>query len=146
MNKHTPTPWAYRRFDGEKHKIHIGIDGNLDTVHDAHAIVYAQEDCGDDEANASHIVHCVNTHDALVEALERINEMTDNTEGPSWELQITVIYDIVASALAAAKQYRTTERSEYCINCTQFNEMCRLEGFCTHQTQEEHIARKMRGY
>ena len=69
MSEHTPIPWeaakgGFNRDDGER--IWGTIENNKWIVAEIE-----QEPCGGDpESNAALIVRCVNSHDALVEALE----------------------------------------------------------------------------
>ena len=70
--KHTPTPWKI-----DKREVLYAI--NTDTKHIG---VIASDTIdgkvrGEGCANAQHIVHCVNTHDALVEALEAWKKAND---------------------------------------------------------------------
>lgn len=66
MNKHTPTPWnfegraVYSQTEGED--ICIVDSGNRKV----------------DVANAAHIVRCVNSHEALVKALEDCVRIFEN--------------------------------------------------------------------
>lgn len=52
----TPTPWKAKGVKIDSHAISIG------------------ECYYENEANAAHIVHCVNTHDELVEALKIVTD------------------------------------------------------------------------
>lgn len=66
--QHTPTPWRYFK-QGDSTRFHItatpkGSPGSRFTD-------FATVDISH-EADAAHIVRCVNSHDALVEALERL--------------------------------------------------------------------------
>ena len=68
MKKHTPTPWksekATNSFLGINRNVPVGSRYTFRTIgHDAVA-----------QANAEHIVRCVNSHDALVEALGDISD------------------------------------------------------------------------
>jgi hypothetical protein len=63
MSKHTPTPWVYipEHDDGEGSAI-IGADGNF--------VAKTHTGLGDiHHANGNHIVRCVNSYEALREAL-----------------------------------------------------------------------------
>lgn len=59
--KHTPTPWA--QHDIYPWEIWHGADYHIADVHGREEIR---------KANADHIVHCVNLHDELIEALEKL--------------------------------------------------------------------------
>ncbi len=67
MSKHTPTPWEIKAF-GAPPQIVIGP---CDPKPGAPSFT-ANTLGGNDAANAAHIIHCVNTYDALVEALEKV--------------------------------------------------------------------------
>lgn len=62
--KHTPTPWKVYQFGG----VQIGQE---DT---GEAICSMWGDKSEGDANAAHIVKCVNMHDGLVEALRRLKQ------------------------------------------------------------------------
>jgi hypothetical protein len=83
--KHTPTPWStgiYGRISGDHQ--HLGMHGAVCTF----VATCKDPDIGQDrqnwenretwapkaEANAAHIVRCVNSHDALVAALEEAHD------------------------------------------------------------------------
>lgn len=60
MSEHTPTPWVQFAFDGKCDAIMpAGRDGDICTFRDAPS-----------DADAAFIVNAVNSHDALVKALE----------------------------------------------------------------------------
>lgn len=61
---HTPTPWKYE---------HEELLGANDFV----IAVFDERECFEDRINARHIVHCVNMHDELVEALRYIASYPD---------------------------------------------------------------------
>jgi hypothetical protein len=78
MNKtetaqHTPTPWDIVQFDDEDKPIIIGPNGD-----ERIAVMQGNEPS---EANAQHIVHCVNLHDELVQALETGLEFWNDEDG-----------------------------------------------------------------
>ena len=86
--KHTPAPWhlrgGYSIFGGDRE---IGIVWKGDTI----------EEKPLDEANASHIMRCVNSHDALVAALEHVLFVHSVNPGrPEW-------LDVVDSAIKLAR-------------------------------------------
>lgn len=90
--QHTPTPWQL--FDTDSRYI---LDANRCTV----------AECGGADnsehaiTNAAHIVACVNSHDALVAACERINTwlMAPATDRAT----IEEMQQVVRAALALAK-------------------------------------------
>lgn len=68
MIKHTPTPWIiFRRPDTNYISIDSG-DGRVCRIY----MHYANQ-----EANAEHIVKCVNVHEELVEALKGLLKASD---------------------------------------------------------------------
>lgn len=77
---HTPTPWKYQEdCNGFSYEI-VTADENADPIADvlmSNATLLPQFKETDRKvrlANARHIVHCVNTHDALVKALRWARE------------------------------------------------------------------------
>lgn len=90
---HTPTPW------------HVASDGLTikECCDSDRAFPFTVAKVDDvsrtDRANASHIVRCVNSHDALVAALENLVETHDLGEAMHAEF-----WDIARAALAAAKE------------------------------------------
>ena len=65
--KHTPTPWvAIDEYIYSQDRFEIGTTTT------------SGFDYGTDDANAAHIVKCVNMHDELVEALKEINDLNEN--------------------------------------------------------------------
>src|SRR5687768_17042145 len=69
---HTPTPWQYWR---------TGIDGDAVALGPNGKYPIAKMLGGNvelNEANAAHIVHCVNSHNELVEALQRIHDIASD--------------------------------------------------------------------
>ena len=93
MSKHTATPWSV---DPENARKVIGADGSF--VADCNGL--ADEDC--DAANAAHIVRCVNSHDALVSALQSA-EMVFREAGIGIQARGEYKQVCDALALAAAK-------------------------------------------
>jgi hypothetical protein len=103
-NQHTPTPWA--------------TDGRFVFAEDTPPPLPAISEVFDfskelilpsGEANAHHIVHCVNLHDELVAALEAAHQLwfIDEWHSSEWFLCRKKIEDTleqVASALSKAKQ------------------------------------------
>ena len=80
---HTPGPWRVGYKDGSgPDQIVTEYDGELPSK----SIAVVSWGCGcckhdakeEDFANAAHIVHCVNTHAALVEALQGLLDITDD--------------------------------------------------------------------
>lgn len=93
MSRHTETPWSNAEtmiFKGGENVILV--------------------DCSS-VANAEHIVRCVNSHDALVEALEEITRLCANpltqtmgTERKDLLLGIDKVFTIGRTALKLAKE------------------------------------------
>ena len=73
MTPHTPIPWKLS--SKRPHNV-IGYDPRLYPENEQVTIAMCGSvgrlDADVEDANAAHIVHCVNTHDALVEALEQL--------------------------------------------------------------------------
>jgi len=85
---HTPTPW-------------IHVKGNL--IRDSHGVCIAGDSTAiQNAANAAHIVHCVNSHDALVEALRVAQEYIGRMEGKLSQ-PTHYAYQAVTEALALAE-------------------------------------------
>lgn len=79
--KHTPTPWAI--YDKPAHSCcweFIGVN-----IEQAVRDEVADPIFEADEANARHIVKCVNNHDRLVEALDGLLDMWDGAPIDEWE-------------------------------------------------------------
>lgn len=73
--KHSPTPWRvdHNKYDGEW-RVYCGSDeGSLPPV--INSLFRGK----DGEADARHIVHCVNNHDDLVDALSTLVRVLDET-------------------------------------------------------------------
>jgi hypothetical protein len=68
--KHTPTPWQQHDPEYCPEEIWGNLEGPLEDgkIHGTH--ICTLEDNEQAEANARHIVRCVNSHDDLLEALE----------------------------------------------------------------------------
>lgn len=73
MSKHTPAPWRVEKFYMK--------DPIVITSHNGDICLSSQSDDMDDVANAEHIVRCVNSHDALVEALKDAMEQLEFMDG-----------------------------------------------------------------
>lgn len=77
MNQtHTPTPWAW-------------CNNNTCLYHETspntqNCILHCDPINAPDEANANHIVHCVNVHDELVEVLKEWQSFCKNDELSTW--------------------------------------------------------------
>lgn len=65
MTKHSITPWQYKIY-GEK--VHIFNEGRCIAILNSSSARHSAIDV--DEANAAHIVKCVNLHDEMIKALE----------------------------------------------------------------------------
>jgi hypothetical protein len=92
MTQHTPTPWIATsdcHYDAASYLIETQ-DGKLviATCHEGDA-----DEVLDCSANAAHIVKCVNSHDALVEALKGVIRVADRA---------TVEFDAAKAALKLA--------------------------------------------
>jgi len=83
MNKHTPTPWHVGELNGSGIQI-CHSDNSPGAISKNLAVVTARQTwLKEAEANAAHIVRCVNSHDALVaqmiNALELIELLRANS-------------------------------------------------------------------
>lgn len=71
MNKHTPTPWRVNPGEPEW----FAFDNRFFTVTDKEGLILAfckdWMDGDEPKKNAEHIVRCVNSHEALVSALQQ---------------------------------------------------------------------------
>src|SRR5262245_17979359 len=95
MSKHTPTPWV-RLYD-DRVTTPDDTDGSKSIAH-----CYSHlHDC---EANAARIVHCVNLHDDLVEALQWLL-LTCNAEKDvcPWNAPDARAVHIARTAIAKAR-------------------------------------------
>ena len=95
---HTPTPWCYRKAAKHLHieGTHAGYGRRIATV------PYVGDSTGwTSAANAAHIVHCVNNHDALVAALREVARW-DGVSGIDAEWPR--VMEIVHAALAMAEK------------------------------------------
>lgn len=72
---HTPTPWEFQEFE-IVHEIQKGLVQSVPIY--TNRIAGTLNPCSDDwdtaQANAAHIVKCVNAHEALVKALKEALE------------------------------------------------------------------------
>ena len=95
---HTPTPWTV----GIKYDTFVEITNGSKTIATVgEANIYPQI-----EADANHIVRCVNTHDALVEALRALRASIEEyreTGKPNFG-RLTVACDKADDALALAEK------------------------------------------
>jgi hypothetical protein len=64
--KHTPTPWSINEWPQAGSDIAIGAMGTPLIA----KVILRDVSINEQKANATHIVHCVNVHDGLVEALQ----------------------------------------------------------------------------
>lgn len=96
-NTHTPTPWAVSSIAAKATYIrgtkpHICAEAFGPSVAEA-------------EANASYIVHCVNTHAELVAALERLIPTADHLSGFGNETNIHIEdIEFAKATLSRAKE------------------------------------------
>jgi hypothetical protein len=107
MNKtetaqHTPTPWTV-----EFGQVIVSEDTTLAMTAPVHngPRVISDDEC---KANARHIVHCVNLHDELVQALEiltkQLNTDFDMLDDDRVTDRLTAAYLNAVDALAKAKK------------------------------------------
>lgn len=75
---HTPTPWTVMSGPSPTTETLFWVDGDYETVSvcdlyhlNRDGTIYSKKNA---EANAARIVHCVNLHDELVEAVEMLLE------------------------------------------------------------------------
>ncbi len=69
MSKHTPTPWQ-QYSEHEPLRIIGNVDGPDDDRMHYTTVCEVNAENDQAESDSRHIVHCVNLHDELVEALE----------------------------------------------------------------------------
>ena len=76
MSKHTPTPWIlrFRHHDANEH--HVDVRAFAGT-YEVGAL------SGMSRANRVHVIKCVNSHDKLVEALQRAVSIIEDLPYPS---------------------------------------------------------------
>lgn len=99
MTEHTPTPWR-----ADWRDIYDSNGDKICTFSEYNPQWEDDETFVRSEANASHIVRCVNSHDALVKALE---DMVDNFNEEKLEWMVSAEKGAVANAraaIAAAKE------------------------------------------
>lgn len=98
---HTPGPWYY---DGDLHIRRVDTDGFVAEVceDDAH-IELAHRESMPFQANAAHIVHCVNAHDDTIHHLRNIAELQPDPEAGKQDLWLAIgeMRNIARAALAA---------------------------------------------
>jgi hypothetical protein len=90
--EHTPTPWCTEQNEYSTIIVKDGVSiGSM----------FDREVCGNkelpNEANAAHIVKCVNMHDELVEALKKIYGNGDAT-GCNPQLMANISYETLKKA------------------------------------------------
>lgn len=92
---HTSTPWSVNQWSTDETRLYFGVRGD--------AGLGCTFRGADAEANAAHIVRCVNNHDALVEALRRADAVLFTTSPPPGRVAyFESARDAIAQALAAA--------------------------------------------
>lgn len=79
---HTPGPWAHDHMTKHPGLFRI-LDKNREVVANVECVTTFSDDVYKAEEIAEHIVHCVNTHDALVEALQQILKHAPQAEPES---------------------------------------------------------------
>ena len=82
MSKHTPTPWEAREC-----LVYMGNEGGFSLKH-----------CPTPEANAKHIVKCVNEHEALKAENERLRSTISTLNG--LEIHMTMSFKFYKDAIA----------------------------------------------
>ena len=107
MSKHTPTPWS---FGGYSSYMGVQIMAQPDPKKNTIIIASARSAQAEEpkafreevEANAAHIVHCVNTYPDLVKALEKAVDEYGKPGGP-WNVPSEPGTWISAARAALAK-------------------------------------------
>lgn len=99
---HTATPWVANKIEG---KPSFNIRAGLESV----AMVYEfigsptlNDRHGEGAANAAHIVRCVNSHDALVQALRKCLECACFSEEDTSEIAAQSMLALIGSYAQAA--------------------------------------------
>ena len=99
---HTPGPWHLNTYSVTNDD---GIDRGFEiwgSNHSVAIIPLKPENHSHAKANGEHIVHCVNTHDALVEALRFVMKATADWPG-TMSASIDAIREQTQEALALAE-------------------------------------------
>ncbi len=100
--KHTPTPWVAETYGGKMIAVFPDEkDKSKYPVHSLFHIDHADNERERNEANAALIVRAVNSHEELIEALERVmntDPVTDN-----YKKGDDSVYDDAMKALSNAK-------------------------------------------
>ena len=101
MTKHTETPWKL----GHNHNDIFDVDNHVIGT------TYIREVLGECQANAAHIVRCVNAHDALVAALQAVIEDLEYLEKDGW-MSGSVHGGAYKSAIAALRDAGVADEGE----------------------------------
>lgn len=104
---HTPTPWRFD--DGQVFAFEPSAEAEVlicDTAPDNVALTEY------DEANAAHIVHCVNSHDRLVKACQRLVQWADALESQASQEERTAKSPPIIEAEAALAAAQPTPDHE----------------------------------
>ena len=109
---HTQTPWIVKSIDEGESIRALEQSGNAFGIHDPEGIYFAfcLDDMGREEANAAYIVQAVNSHEAMLEALEDLaraaelvlGDITDQDTG--WYYQLSGRIQDARKAIAKAKR------------------------------------------
>ena len=113
-NEHTPTPWMVSKEQDNQYVIRHPVEkwDLASCWYPRAAIRKGDKDSeefwdslrDEQDANAAHIVKCVNSHDALVEALEKMVDAADDSDGCQYgTLSTGFVRGIAQAALTAAR-------------------------------------------
>jgi len=99
---HTPTPWEFQEFE-IVHEIQKGLVQSVPIY--TNRIAGTLNPCSDDwdtaQANAAHIVKCVNAHEALLECLKKlVSDLQVGMALPSPTVEYEINLALKAIALA----------------------------------------------
>lgn len=78
--KHTPTPWVVENWHGDTQI--VGPEGSLICINTTYYPIAPSEE------DMAHIVKCVNMHEELVDALDKI---LDNNNDENWHNALNVL-------------------------------------------------------
>ena len=94
--EHTATPWEINADEFIINVVGANPNGDITTIANCMQHLFPQVDV----ANANHIVHCVNSHDAFVDALEKLTYYTEMIDDYA---PFSEIVDLAKQTLALAK-------------------------------------------
>jgi hypothetical protein len=109
---HTPTPWELSDVD----PLRIQDSGTGDEV--ATTRFATEKHAVERHANAARICLCVNAHDALVAALEKINTLAASMGTQTPAQRCALIADLARAALAAAAPEAARGHDDCCLSET----------------------------